>query len=73
MSHDISFPTEFPNKCLVVVATTTELNEARTHGNGPQLIATIQGWDNTKFRVMGDHLTDNYNIPCGVSWIAIGY
>ena len=73
ISHDISFPTEFPNKCLVVVATTTELNEARTHGNGPQVIATIQGWDNTKFRVIGDHVTTNYDIPCGVSWIAIGY
>ena len=69
---DITFPKAFPTKCFVVVATTAQFNSLRTSGNGPQVIATIQGWDRTKFRVMADYTDDNNTQASGMSWIAIG-
>ncbi|MBR1988340.1 MAG: hypothetical protein IKA36_04785 [Clostridia bacterium] len=69
---DIKFPIQFPNKCMVVVASTAQYNIARTAGNGPQIISTVLGWDKTKFRIMGDHTNDDLRHPSGISWIAIG-
>ena len=69
---DIKFPKEFPTACFVVVTTTAEFNQAVVHGNGPQLVATVQGWDKTKFRVMADFCIDGHARVCGMSWIAIG-
>ena len=68
---DIEFPIQFPNKCMVVVASTAQYNTARTT-QGPQIISTVLGWDTTKFRIMGDHTSDNLIHASGISWIAIG-
>ena len=72
-SFDVTFPISFPTKCLCVVASTAEFTTGRTNDNGPQLIAVIQGWNKSKFRLMADTTTNGHSVPCGISWIAIGY
>ena len=70
---DVEFPLEFPTKCVCVVASIAQFASNVTNGNGPQCDALVQGWDKTKFRIMGDYTTTGYDEPGGVSWIAIGY
>lgn len=70
---DVYFPKTFPSKCCVVVASTCEFNPDQTGSNGPEIVATIEGWDRSKFRIMGDYVNGNLVRASGFSWIAIGY
>lgn len=70
---DVYFPKTFPSKCCVVVASTCEFNPDQTNPNGPEIVATIEGWDRSKFRIMGDYVNGNLVRASGFSWIAIGY
>ena len=70
---EVNFAKSFPTKCLSVVASICEFDTALAHGNGPQIIATLEGWNNSKFVIMGDHTADGLIRASAFSYIAIGY